>query len=111
MLNTVALMGRLTAEPILKATPSGVVVLPFQLAVSKPQKNADGTRAAAFIDCVAWRENAEFIAAHFRKGNLVAVVGELDTRSYISKSGDTHKVTEIVVRKVEFTGEKAEPQM
>lgn len=106
MLNNVILMGRLTAAPELKATVNGTPVMTFQLAVKSKTKDEQGNNKAAFVDCVAWRGEAEFIARNFRKGNLIAIRGELDTRIYQAKSGDTKKITEVVVREVEFTGEK-----
>jgi single-strand DNA-binding protein len=106
MLNSAILMGRLTADPERKMTQSGVSVCGFKLAVDRAFKDKNGERAADFIACVAWRETAEFISKYFRKGSMMAVQGEIQTRDYTNQNGEKRYVTEVVVRQASFTGEK-----
>jgi single-strand DNA-binding protein len=104
MLNVVAIMGRLTADPEMKTTTNGVSVTSFTLAVDR-SFSKDGERKADFIDCVAWRGTAEFICKHFTKGKLMAVDGAIQTRSYEDKNGNKRKTVEIVVANVNFCGD------
>lgn len=108
MLNIVALTGRLTFEPELKATPSGVSVLRFQVACDRNYQRSGQDRQADFIDCVAWRQTAEFIGRYFHKGSMIAVEGTLQTSSYTDKNGNQRKQTEVVVNNVSFCGSKSE---
>jgi single-strand DNA-binding protein len=94
------LNGRLTAEPELKHTQSDISVCSFTLAVDS------GKDKTSFIDIVAWRQTAEFVSKYFHKGQLVAVTGTIQTRSYEDKQGNKRKATEIVASKVDF----AEPR-
>ena len=89
MINMVALMGRLTYEPELRTTPSGVSVLRFQVACDRNYQRSGQDRQADFIDCVAWRQTAEFISRYFHKGSMIAVEGSIQTSSYTDKSGTT----------------------
>ena len=82
MLNVVALMGRLTADPELRYTPSNLPVATFTIAVERTYVKQGEQRQADFIDIVAWRATAEFVSRYFRKGQLVAVNGSIQTRSY-----------------------------
>ncbi|MFR1179479.1 MAG: single-stranded DNA-binding protein, partial [Bacilli bacterium] len=79
MLNSVVLMGRLTAEPELRHTPNGIAVTSFTLAVNRSYAKAGSERATDFIDIVAWRNTAEFVSRYFTKGQLVAVEGSIQT--------------------------------
>lgn len=106
-INTVALMGRLTANPELRTTPNGVSVTPFSIAVERKYYTASGGRQTDFIECVAWRQTAEFINKYFSKGNMIAVEGELQTRTYEDKDGNKRKVVEVVVGSVSFCGNKS----
>lgn len=108
MLNHTDLMGRLTRDPELRYTTSGKPVCSFTLASDTGRKREDGSRITHFIDCVAWRNTAEFAAKYLTKGRLVAVEGELETRSY-EKDGVKHKVTEVNVKKIHFADSKKEP--
>ena len=108
MLNRVILMGRITHDLEIKQTPNGVSVLSFTLAVERQFKGANGERETDFINCVAWRQQAEFIGRYFRKGRMIAIEGNLRTRTYDDKNGTKHYVTEVYVDNVSFTGEKAE---
>lgn len=104
MLNVVAIMGRLTADPEMRTTTNGVSVTSFTLAVDR-SFSKDGERKADFIDCVAWRGTAEFICKHFTKGKLMAVDGAIQTRNYEDKNGNKRKAVEIVVASVNFCGD------
>lgn len=107
-LNNVTLMGRLTSDPELKQTPSGVSTTQFTLAVDRDYSDKNGERQTDFISCVAWRTTAEFISRYFGKGSMIAVVGNLRSRSYDDKRYPDvkHFVTEVYVDKASFTGEK-----
>lgn len=105
MLNRVILMGRITQELDLKSTPSGVSVLQFSVAVDRGFVKQGEERQADFITCVAWRQQAEFISKYFGKGRMIALEGNLRTRTYDDKNGTKHYVTEVYVDSVSFTGE------
>ena len=106
MLNKVILMGRMTHEPELKASTSGVSVLTFSLAVERNFARQGEERQTDFINCVAWRQTAEFISKYFPKGALIAVEGELQTRKYSARDGSERAVTEVIVSQASFTGER-----
>lgn len=110
-MNKVILMGRLTADPELRQTTSGVASCRFNVAVNRrfTDKNT-GERQADFITCVAWRQTAEFVSRYFKKGSMIMVEGNLRTGSYQDRnhSDVTHYTTEVFVDNVEFTGSKAE---
>lgn len=107
MLNRVILMGRITQELELKQTPSGVSVLTFSVAVERSFAKQGEERQTDFISCVAWRQQAEFISKYFSKGRMIALEGNLRTRSYDDKNGVKHNVVEVFVDSVSFTGEKS----
>ena len=107
MINSVVLMGRLTADPELRTTQSGKSVVSFSMAVERDFQQ-DGERQADFIDVVAWRGTAEFICKYFRKGQMLAIVGHIQTRTYTDKDGNKRKAVEVVADKAGFTGEKAD---
>lgn len=104
-MNKVILMGRLTREPELRTTPNGVNVCTFSLAVSRRFRNANGEYDADFINCVAWRQTAEFISKNFTKGRMLGVVGSIQTRNY-DKDGQRVYVTEVSVDEAYFAGDK-----
>ncbi|MDE6149699.1 MAG: single-stranded DNA-binding protein [Ruminococcus sp.] len=108
MLNKVILMGRITQDLEVKQTPSGVSVLSFTVAVQRSFARQGEERQTDFINCVAWRQQAEFIGRYFRKGRMIAIEGNLRTRTYDDKNGTKHYVTEVYVDNVSFTGEKAD---
>lgn len=108
MINTVALMGRLTFEPELRTTPSGVSVLRFQVACDRNFQRAGAERQADFIDCVAWRQTAEFISRYFHKGSMIAVEGSIQTSNYTDKNGNSRKQVEVVANNVSFCGGRNE---
>lgn len=106
MLNSVVLMGRLTAAPELKTTPNGVSVTSFRVAVDRNFVRNGEERQADFIDVVAWRQTAEFICRYFRKGSMIAVQGSIQTRNYEDRNGNKRTAVEIVADNVSFCGEK-----
>lgn len=108
MLNRCILMGRLTADPELKTTPTGVSVTSFSIAVDRNYVKQGEERKADFINIVAWRQQAEFICRYFSKGAMIAIEGQLQTRSYQAKDGSNRYVTEVVADNVSFTGERRE---
>lgn len=107
-LNKAIIMGRITHDLELKQTPNGVSVLSFSVAVERNFAKQGEERQADFIDCVAWRQTAEFISKFFGKGRMIALEGEIQTRTYQDKDGNNRKATEIVVSQASFTGEKKE---
>ena len=104
MLNKVIILGRLTQDPELRSTPSGTSVLQFTVAVDRNYKQGE-EKQADFINCVAWKQTAEFISKHFGKGRMIAIEGRLQSRTYDDKNGVKHFVTEVIVDKASFTGE------
>ena len=106
MLNRVILMGRITQDLDLKQTPSGTSVLTFSVAVERNFVKQGEERQTDFITCVAWRQQADFISRYFSKGRMIAIEGNLRTRTYDDKNGTKHYVTEVYVDNVSFTGEK-----
>lgn len=106
MLNRVILMGRITHDLEVRQTPSGVAALTFSLAVERNFKNSNGEYDTDFITCVAWKQTAEFIGKYFGKGRMIALEGQLRSRTYEDKNGTKHYVTEVYVDVASFTGEK-----
>ncbi len=106
MLNQVALMGRLTADPELRHTPSDIAVTTFTLAVNRSYVKQGAERQTDFIDIVAWRNTADFICRYFKKGQMMAVEGSIQTRTYTDKEGKNRKAFEILANNVYFTESK-----
>lgn len=106
MLNVAVLMGRLVADPELRHTPNDVAVTSFTIAVDRSYVKSGAERQADFIDIVAWRSTAEFVCKYFRKGQLIAVQGSIQTRSYQDKDGNKRKAFEIVADNVHFAESK-----
>ena len=105
MLNNVNLAGRICKDLELKQTPNGVSVLSFSVAVERDYKN--GTeRATDFINCVAWRNTAEFISKYFSKGKLIILNGRLEVRKWEDKNGENRYATEVIVDNAYFGGDK-----
>lgn len=102
-MNKVILMGRLTRDPELRQTQSGISSCRFSIAVNRNYKNQQGEYDADFINCTAWRQTAEFVNKYFAKGQMIAVEGTLRTGSYQDKnhSDVTHYTTEVFVDNVE----------
>lgn len=106
MINNVSLTGRLTKDPEIRFTPSGVPVANFTLAVNRSFTNDKGEREADFLKCVAWRTTAETVADHLKKGNLIGVTGRVETRNFEGEDGKMIYVTEIVVDRFSFLESK-----
>ena len=106
MLNKVILTGRLTATPELKTTPGGVSVTSFSIAVQRQFKSADGSYQTDFINIVAWRNTAEFVTRYFEKGQLIAIVGSIQTRQYEDKTGAKRTAFEVVADEAQFVESK-----
>ena len=101
-MNKVILLGRLTADPELRQTPSNVPVASFTVAVNRPFNKNAAERQADFIDCVAWRNSAEFVSKYFAKGKPILVEGRLQVRSYEDKQGVKRRAYEVVCDNVNF---------
>ena len=108
MINNVVLMGRLTAAPELKTTQSGISTVRFSVAVERRYNKQGEDRQTDFIDCVAWRQTAEFVSKYFNKGSMIAVEGSIQTRNYEDKNGNKRKAVEVQVDNVSFCGSKGE---
>jgi single-strand DNA-binding protein len=104
-LNKVILIGRLTADPELKQTPSGVAVTSFTIAVDR-QATKEGKKETDFINIVAWRKTAEFISKYFNKGSAIIVCGSIQTRSWKDSEGKNRYATEVVASEVSFAEAK-----
>lgn len=102
-MNTVILMGRMTADPEIRRTQTGKDVMSFSVAIDRGYGDKKQTD---FINCVAWENTARFIGQWFLKGRLIALEGSLQTRSYEDKYGNKRTTTEVLVRQVHFTGDK-----
>ena len=102
-MNKVILMGRLTADPELRQTQSGIASCRFTVAVNRSfaDKNT-GERQADFINCVAWRQTAEFVSRYFKKGNPILVCGQLQTRTWTDNQGQKRYATDVVADEVSF---------
>ena len=107
-MNKAILVGNLTKDPELKTTSSGVSFTNFTVACTRRFANQQGVREADFINCVAWRQQAEFVARYFTKGSRIGVEGTIQTRSYDAQDGSKRYVTEVVVDNVEFVGSRSE---
>ena len=107
MLNVVAIMGRLVADPELRTTQSGTNVCSFRIACDRNFARQGEQRQADFIDIVAWRQQAEFVSKYFQKGSLIAIEGSLQTRQYQDKNGNNRTAVEVVANNVNFAGSKS----
>ena len=107
MLNVVALMGRLVADPELKTTQNGNSVCTFRIAVDRSYVSQGEERQADFITVTAWRKTAEFVSKYFQKGSMISVQGRLETRQYQDKNGNNRTATEVLAAEVGFCGPKA----
>lgn len=102
MLNHIDIMGRLTRDPEYRTTGSGISVANFSVAVERDFKSDGGEKETDFIDCVAWRQTAEFVTKYMTKGSMVAVSGRLQVRSWMDKDGNKRRTAEIVADSVYF---------
>lgn len=107
MLNVVAIMGRLVADPELRTTQNGTSVCSFRIACDRSFARQGEQRQADFIDIVAWRQKAEFVSKYFQKGSLIAIEGSLQTRQYQDKNGNNRTAVEVIANNVSFAGFKA----
>lgn len=105
MFNLVVLTGRLTADPELKTTQSGISVTSFSVAVNRPYRTGE-EQQTDFINVVAWRKTAEFIAKYFKKGNMIGIEGSIQTRKYTDKNGNNRTAFEVVVNNAQFVESK-----
>lgn len=105
-MNKVILIGNLTKDPEHKTTPNGISVTTFTVAVQRRMKNAEGRYDADFINVVAWRSTADFVAKYFQKGSRIGVVGTIQSRSYEDKNGEKRYIIEVIAEEVEFAGSK-----
>ncbi len=109
MLNHITIMGRLTRDPELRRTGSGIAVASFRLAVDRDFTPKDGgERETDFIDCVAWRQTGEFVSKYFTKGRMAVVSGRLQIRNWTDKDGNKRSTAEIVAENVYFGDSKRE---
>ena len=107
MLNHITIMGRLTRDPELRRTASGVAVASFSLAVDRDfGKNENGEKETDFIDCVAWRQTGEFVSKYFTKGRMAVVSGRLQIRNWTDKEGNKRRTAEVVADNVYFGDSK-----
>ena len=100
-MNKAVLTGRITRDPELRYTPNGKANLLFTLAVDRQTKDDSGNRQTDFISCVAWGQQADFMSRYVRKGNMLAIVGRIQARSYQGQDNQTHYITEVVVESLE----------
>lgn len=105
MINRVVLVGRITKDPVLKKTPTGISVVSFVLACNRRVKQ-DGQPDADFISCVAWNKTADFMSKYVKKGTLLGVEGRIQTRNYNDKNGKRVYITEVVAESVQFLESK-----
>ncbi len=107
MLNDVVLMGRLTRDPELRRTNSGVAVASFSIACERDFKGQDGEKETDFFDITAWRNTAEFISKYFGKGRMIIVAGRLQQRSWTDKDGNKRHTVELVAENAYFGDSKS----
>ena len=106
MLNKVFIMGRLTRDPELRRTQSGTAVTSFSLAVDRDFKSQSGEKETDFIDVVAWRSTAEFVAKYFTKGRMAVVEGRLQIREWKDKDGNNRRSAEVIADNIYFGDSK-----
>ena len=106
MLNHITIMGRLTRDPELRRTGSGVAVTSFTLAVDRDYKGKDAEKETDFIDCVAWRNTGEFVGKYFTKGRMAVVSGKLQIRGWTDKEGNKRRTAEVLAENVYFADSK-----
>lgn len=107
-MNKAILVGNLTRDPEQRTTGSGIAVTTFTVAITRRYKGQDGQQQTDFINCVAWRSTAEFIAKYFSKGSKIGIVGSIQTRTYDDANGNKRYVTEVVVDDAEFVTSKSQ---
>lgn len=107
-LNKVILGGRLTADPELRTTQSGLPVTTFTVAVSRNYKSNDQQPQSDFINVVAWRSTAEFVSKYFHKGSSICVIGSIQTRKWQDQNGQNRYITEVIADEVNFVDSKSD---
>lgn len=107
MLNVVAIMGRLVADPELRTTPAGVAVCKFRIACDRNFAKPGEQRQADFVDIVAWRQQAEFVCRYFQKGSLIAIEGRIQTGTYQDKNGNNRTSVAVAAANVSFAGSRS----
>ena len=111
MLNHIVIMGRLTRDPELRRTGSGIAVASFTVAVDRDFGGRDGgEKETDFIDCVAWRQTGEFVSKYFTKGRMIVVSGRLQIRSWTDKDGNKRRTAEVVADNCYFGDSKREAE-
>ena len=100
-MNKVLLTGRITKDPEVRYTTSGIPSVQFTLAVDRGLRDANGNRQADFISCVVWRQQADFLSRYIKKGYLLAIEGRIQTRNYQGQDGQMRYVTEVIVDQLE----------
>ena len=108
MLNHITIMGRMTRDPELRHTNSGIAVASFTIAVEDDFKDKDGNKKTIFIDCTVWRGLAETVAKYFAKGRMAIISGKLDIREWTDKEGNKRRSAEVVAENVYFGDSKKE---
>ena len=106
MLNNAVIMGRLVSDPELKYTSNNIQVTAFTVAVERRYARQGTERETDFIDIVAWRQTAEFITKYFSKGDMIAIQGAIQTRTYTDKNDNKRKAVEIIAENVSFCGSR-----
>lgn len=106
MLNTITIMGRLTRDPELRRTGSGIAVANFSVAVERDFKGENGEKKVDFINCVAWRQVGEFVAKYFQKGAMIVVSGRLEMRNWTDSNGNKRVSAEVNAEHCYFGGSK-----
>ena len=107
-MNKVILIGRLTKDPELKKTNSGLSYVQFNLAVNRNYVSKSGEKQADFINCVVWRTQADNLVKYIKKGGLIGVEGEIQTRTYDDKNGTKKYITEVLCNSIEFLEPKSQ---
>ena len=107
-MNKVVLVGRLTRDPEVRSTGSGLTTARFTVAVNRNFKNKDGQYDADFVSCVAFRNTADFVSKFFKKGSMIGIEGRIQTGSYDAQDGSKRYTTDVVVDNAEFVGGRNE---
>ncbi len=108
MLNVVAIMGRLVADPTMRQTQTGKSVASVRIACDRGRRDANGQSQADFVDVVCWEHNADFVCKYFQKGQLIVIEGRLQSRNYQDKNGNNRTAIEIVANNINFAGGKSQ---
>ena len=108
MLNHITIMGRLTRDPELRRTGSGIAVTSFTVAVDRDIKSSNSEKEVDFIDCVAWRQTGEFVGKYFTKGRMIVVSGKLQIRGWTDRDGNKRRTAEVIADNVYFGDSKTE---